>query len=121
MDQRAASRHLRCTTSGHAETNRLDAIISAKPAGEFKADQRPEAVAEECKRHVQQWDQSLRKSFDQRGKSRERTLHKPCSASRELNRTDLDISWQAVRPGAKNRCTRASIRKTEQTATGMGS
>ena len=59
-------RNLRRTTGGHKQANRMHAILPADLAGEFKSDQRSEAVAEKSKRLVQQWSQGLGEGLDER-------------------------------------------------------
>src|SRR4249920_2353050 len=100
--QRPQLRELRRTTSRDKEANRLHTILSAKLPGEFKAHQCSQAVAEEGKRLVQEWQEGLGEGLDQRRELSEKRLHQPSSPSGELNRTDLNIRWQAVRPSAKN-------------------
>src|SRR5579859_464073 len=94
-------------------------ILAAEPAGELKADQCSEAVAEEGKWFVQEWDQGFSEGLDKRRELSKRRLHQPSSPSRKLNRADLDIPWQIVRPGTKNNGAGARIRKTKQTKTGL--
>jgi hypothetical protein len=81
--------------------------------GEFKAHQCSEAVAEEGKRLVQERKEGVGKGLDEGWEASERRLHQPNSPSGKLNRTDLDIRWQAVRPGAKNRGVASRIRKAK--------
>src|SRR5208337_73345 len=97
----------------------MHAILLANPASEFKADQCSQAVAEECKGHVQKWSQALGESFDKRRESSERTLHQPSPPSRQLNRADVDIRRQAVGPGAKDQRTGSGGRKTKQAKTAL--
>ena len=108
-------RNLRRATRRDKESNRIHTVLSAEFTGEFKTDQCSQAVAEEGKRFVQQWEQGLSEGLDQWRESSERTLHQPSSPSGELNWTDLDVRRQATRPGAKNRRPASSIRETEQT------
>src|ERR1035437_3572850 len=99
----------------------MHAVLSADPASEFKTDQCSEAVAKEGERHVQEWSQGLGEGFDKRGELSERTLRHPSSPSRELNRADLDICWQAVGPGAKDQRACSGVRETKQAKTGLWS
>jgi len=96
MDGRASMGDLRWTASGHQQANRVYTILPAKSASEFKANQCSEAVAEERKRLVQKWSQSLGEDLDETRKICERTLHQPGTASGELNRTDLNIRRQGI-------------------------
>ncbi len=89
-------------------------VLSAQFTGDFKTDQRSQAMSEEGKGFVQQREQGLSQSLDQWREPRKGTLHQPSSPSGELNWTDLDVRGQATRPGAKNRRTASSIRETEQ-------
>src|SRR5271166_1112350 len=80
----------------------------------------PSAVAEEGKRLVQEWNQGLGEGFDKGRELSERTLDQPSSPCRELNRANLDLRWQAVRPGAKNQRTGSGVWETRQTKAGSG-
>src|SRR5712692_6985813 len=119
MDGQTSMRELRRTTSRDKEANRLHTILSAKLPGEFKAHQCSQAVAEEGKRLVQEWQEGLSEGLDKRRELSERRLHQPSSPSGELNRTDLNIRWQAVQPSAKNQGTTSRVREAEQTEAGL--
>jgi hypothetical protein len=74
-------------------------------------------VAEESKRLVQEWNKRIGEGFDKVRELSERTLHQPISPSRELNRANLDIRGQSIRPVAKNQSASPRVRETEQTQT----
>ena len=113
-------RDLRRTTSRYKQPNRMHSISSADPAGEFKADQCSEAVAEEGKRPVQEWNQGLGEGLDKGRELSERMLHQPSSPSGELNRADFNIGWQAVGPVPKNQSAGSRVWEAKQTKTGLG-
>src|SRR5271169_2428814 len=119
MDRPGSRRDLRRASRRDKQSNRLNAELSPKLTGEFKADQCSQAVTEEGKRLVQEWSQGLGESLDQRREPSERGLHHPSTPTGELNRADLNVGWQAVRPGAKNRDTNSCVREAEQTETGL--
>jgi len=75
-------------------------------------------MTEERERLVQEWIQGFSEGLDKRRELSKRRLRQPCSPSRKLNRADLDIPWQVVRPRAKNESAGPRIGKTKQTKTG---
>ena len=119
MDRPVSRWNLRRASRRDKQPNRLNARLSPELTGELKADQCAQAVTEEGKRLVQKWNQGLSEGLDKRRELRERSLHQPSSPTGELNRADLDISWQAVRPGAKNRGAGSCVREAEQTEAGL--
>src|SRR5580698_4165979 len=111
--------NLRRVSCRDQQANRLNPKLSPELTGNLKADQSTHAVAEEGKRFIQERPHGLGKGPDKRRKLGERSLCQPRSPTRELNRADLDIGWQAVLPGAKNRGAGSCVRKTEQTEAGL--
>ena len=119
MDRPVSMRDLRRAIRRDKQANRLNPGLSPELTGEFKADQCSQAVTEESKRLVQEWNQGLGEGLDKRREVSERSFHPPGSPTGELNRADLNICWQAVRPGAKNRGTGSGVREAEQTEAGL--
>ena len=119
MDRPVSRRELRRATRGDKQANRLNTGLSPEPTGELEADQCSEAVTEEGKRLVEERNQGLGEDLDKRREPSERSLHQPGSPAGELNRADLDIRRQAVRPGAKYRSTGSRVREAEQTEAGL--
>jgi hypothetical protein len=119
MDQLASTRDLRRAIRRDKQANWLNTRLSPKLPDKFKANQCSQAVTEEGKRLVQEWNQGLGKGLNKRRELSERSLHQPGSPTGELNRADLNICWQAVRPGAKNRGTSSGVREAEQTKAGL--
>src|SRR5579864_5011129 len=97
----------------------MHAISSADPAGEFKADQCSEAVAEEGKRPVQERNQALGEGLDKRRELSEGTLRQPSSPPGKLNRADFNISRQALGPVPKNQSAGSCVGEAKQTKTGL--
>jgi len=119
MDRAVSTRDMRRAIRRDEETSRLNTKLTPQVAGEFKADQSSQAVAEERKRLVQERKQALGEGMNKRGELSERSLRQPSSPTGELNRADLDIRRQAVRPGAKERGASSCIREAEQTEAGL--
>ena len=119
MDRPVSRWNLRRGSCRDEQPNWLNAKLSPELTGELKADQCAQAVTEEGKWLVQEWTQGLSEGLDKRRKLREWSLHQPSSPAGELNRADLDIRRQAVRPGAKNCGTGSRVRETEETEAGL--
>ena len=119
MDRPVSRRNLRRASRRDKQANRLNTRLSPKLTGEFKADQSAQAVTEEGERLVQEWSQGLGEGLDKRREPSERSLHQPGSPTWQLNRADLDISGQVVRPGTKNRGPGSCVREAEQTEAGL--
>src|ERR1700730_12274925 len=119
MDRPVLMRELRREIRRDKQANRLNIRLSPELTREFKRNQRPQAVTKEGKRLVQHGNQGLGKGLDKRRKLSERRLPQASSPTRELNRADLNIRWQALRPGAKNRGTGSCVREAEQTKAGL--
>jgi len=66
MERPVSMRDLRRAVRRDKQVNRLNARLSPELTGEFKANQCSQAVAEEGKRLVQEWDQGLREGLDKR-------------------------------------------------------
>jgi hypothetical protein len=113
MDRWISIRDLRRAIGRDKKANWLQGIVSPQLAGEFKTNQCSQTVAKECERLVQKRKKGLSEGVDERRESSERWLHQPSSSSGKLHRTDLNMRWQAVRPGAKNRDTASRIREAE--------
>src|SRR5579859_2849516 len=119
MDRPVTMRDLRRAIRRDKKANRLNPGLSPELAGEFKANQCSQTVTEEGKRLIQKWNQRLGQGLDQKRELNERSLHQSGPPTGEFNRADLNLRGQAVRPGAKNRCTASSIREAEQTEAGL--
>ena len=119
MDRPVSSRDLRRVSRRDEQASRLNTKPSPEFTGELKANERAQAVAEESKRLVQKWTQNRDEGLDKQRKVREWSLGEPRPSTGKLNRADLDISWQAVRPCAKKCGTGSSVWETEQTEAGL--
>jgi len=111
-------RILRRAIRGDKQADRLNARLSPELTGEFKANQCSQAVTEEGKWLVQEWNQGLGEGMDKRRELGKQSLGRPGSPTGKLNRADLNIRWQAVRPGAENRGAGSCVREAEQTEAG---
>ena len=96
MNWHVSRRDLRRTVCRDKKANRQNAALSPEMTCQFKADQCSQAVSEEGKRPIEKWIDGLRDRLNKRRKVSERLLPQPGSATWELNRTYLDILWQAV-------------------------
>lgn len=119
MDRPVSRRDLRRAIRRDKQANWLNTRLSPELTRKFKADQCPQAVTEEGERLVQERKKRLGKGMDKRREVSEQSLHRASSPAGELNRADLDISRQGVRPGAKNRGTGSCVREAEQTEAGL--
>jgi len=114
MERPVSMRNLRRAIRCDEQVNRLSTRLSPELTGKFKAHQCSQTMTEEGKRLVQEWLQGLGEGLDERRELRERSLHQAGSPTGELNRADLNIRRQAVRPSAKNRGPASCVREAEQ-------
>src|SRR6266542_2053199 len=86
----------------------------ANLAGELKGEQSAHTVAKTGKGRVEQVTNAFGRGQSQRLKIIWHRLTQAPIAARELNRPDLNIDWEKIRPGAEYGDSAAGVREAEQ-------
>jgi len=110
---------LRRGRRGDKQANRLNIELSPELTGKLKTNQCAKAVTKQGKWLVQEWTQGRSEGLHKGRELSEWRLYQPRPTSGELDRADLDISWQVLRPRAKNRGTGSRVRETKQAEAGL--
>ena len=87
--------------------------ISLQSAREFERDQRPEAVAEENRRPIEQGSQDLLENSCQLAQFRDVRLPQPWAAARKQDRSEFHLRRQCCPPRVKRGGAGPSIGKTK--------
>jgi hypothetical protein len=119
MDRLVSKTELRRAIRRNKQANGLDTGLSPELTSEFKGNQSSQAVTIEGKPRVQKWNQGLGENLNEWCKPGERSLPQASASAGELHRADLNIRWQAGRPGTKNRGGASCVWEAEETEPGL--
>src|SRR5579863_1848682 len=114
VKRRIGIRPVRRRTCGNKQQRgRPDASAAQQPR-QFKANESPIAVAEQCVWNIEKWNNRLGERVKQRLKASERRLRQSLLTPWQLHRTNFDNAGKAPPPLPKKRGTASGMRKTKQ-------